>query len=136
MVLRIPRLIRPEKWVPIRLHKLSEDIAKKTSQPKLVLTLAPLYALEGGCDIYTELSAGVFAYRVADLFSPCERQYLHIVGPKTVDELLEKSPPSAVIFGVEPKYFESSLVQAAIDFDVKGWETKEYDKGVIVYFRR
>ncbi|MHC4158418.1 MAG: glycosyltransferase family 39 protein, partial [Planctomycetota bacterium] len=36
---RIPRLFRPQDWVPIRLHRISEDIAAKTAEPKLILTL-------------------------------------------------------------------------------------------------
>ena len=45
----------PERWVPVEIHKISEDIAQRTKEPKLILTLAPLLALEGGSDIYTQL---------------------------------------------------------------------------------
>ena len=62
----------PESWVPMRLHRISEDIAEKlkTQNSKLILTLAPLYALEGGCNIYPELSAGSIVYRIADSLPP------------------------------------------------------------------
>jgi hypothetical protein len=55
---RTATILAPESWVPVQLHKVSEDIAERASEPKLALTLAPLFALEGGCEIYTELSAG------------------------------------------------------------------------------
>ena len=130
---RIPKLFNPQSWVPIRLHKISEDIAEKTKSPKLILTLAPLYAIEGGCDIYPQLSAGPIIYRIADFMTPCDRQATHTVGPKTLKKLLEKSPPSAVILGVEPGFLEEPLFQAAVKPD---WERQAYDDGPIVYFRR
>ena len=108
---RVPKLFDPQSWTPMCLHRISEDIAEKTKSPKLILTLAPLYALEGGCNIYTEFSSGPFVYRVADYLSPSDRRLTHAVGPGNLKELLEKSPPSAVILGVEPKFLEVPLFQ-------------------------
>jgi hypothetical protein len=128
-------LFEPESWVPIQLHKISEDIAERTREPKLALTLAPLFALEGGCNIYTELSAGSIIYRVADSMSPDDRAITHTVGPKTLQTLLGDLPPSAVIVGVEPKYFsflEEPLLESAVKPD---WERKVYENGVTAYFR-
>ncbi len=129
----------PESWEPMRLHRISEDIAERTKEPKLILTLAPLFALEGGCDIYPELSAGSIVYRIADSLTPSDRAVTHTVGPETLGALLEKSPPSAVILGVEPKYFsflEEPLFELAVGPDRENWETKTYDTGPVVYFRR
>jgi len=119
------------------LHKISEDISEKlkTQNSKLILTLAPLLALEGGCDIYTELSCGAIIYRVADFMSAHDRAVTHTVGLETLAELLEKSPPSAVILSVESgklAFLEDPL-QAAVKPD---WERKVYENGHIVYFRR
>jgi len=127
----------PESWVPMRLHRISEDIAEKlkTQNSKLILTLAPLYALEGGCDIYTELSAGSIVYRIADSMTPADRAVTHTVGPKTLAALLEKSPPSAVILGVEMDFLEDQLFLAAIAPEPQKWEPKTYENGPIVYFR-
>ena len=124
----------PERWVPIELHKVSEDIAQKlkTQNFKLVLTLAPLFALEGGCDIYTELSCGAIIYRIADSLSPGDRRITHTVGPETLAELLESKPPSAVVLGAEMKFLEEPL-QAAVGPD---WERKVYENGPMVYFKR
>jgi len=133
---RIPLLLGPQSWMAIELHKISEDIAEKTKDPKLILTLAPLYALEGGCDIYPEFSAGSFVYRVADFMTASDRAVTHSVGPSTLGELLEKTPPSAVILGVEMEFLEKGLFQAAVQPDRQKWEKKEYENGPIVYFRR
>jgi len=132
---RIPRLLRPQTWTPIRLHRISEDIAEKTKSPKLILTLAPLYALEGRCDIYSQLSSGPFVYRIADFMSASDRLTTHAVGSKTLTQLIEDSPPSALVLGVEPKFLEVPLFQAAKP-EQENWEAKTYENGLIVYFRR
>jgi hypothetical protein len=129
---RTVMLLTPESWVPIQLHKVSEDIAQRTREPKLALTLAPLFALEGGCEIYTELSAGSIIYRIADLMSPDERSITHTVGPEMLQTLLENSPPSAVITGVEFEFLEKTLLELAVRPD---WERRAYQNGPVVYFR-
>ncbi len=129
---RTPIVLVPERWVPIEIHKISEDINKRTKEPKLILTLAPLLALEGGSDIYTELSCGAIIYRAADSMSPSERSVTHTVGPKTLGELLEKSPPSAVILGTEMRRLEEPIFESIVKPD---WERKVYENGPIVYFR-
>jgi len=119
-------------WVPIRVHRISEDIAKKIKEPRPVLTLAPLYAIEGGLDIYTEFSAGPFVYRVANCISPWNLDITHTAGPRTLNKLVEKSPPSAVLLGAEPEFLEAALFEAAVGPD---WVRKSYDDGITVYFR-
>jgi hypothetical protein len=130
---RVPVAAAPEAWAPVELHKVSRDIAERTREPKLVLTLAPLYALEGGCAIYTELSASPFSYRIGDLMSAAERAVTGTAGPETLDALVKKSPPSSVIVGVEMDRLEQALLKAAV---VSDWERKVYQNGPVVYFRR
>jgi hypothetical protein len=133
---RIPMLFKPQSWVPVQLHRISGDIAEKTKSPKLILTLAPLYALEGGCDIYNEFSSGSFVYRVADYLFPSDRRLTHTVGPGNLRELVEKSPPSTVILGVEFEFLEAPLFQMTVQPDRKNWEERIYENDLIVYFRR
>jgi len=132
VIYRTPIVLVPERWVPIEIHKISENIAEKTQEPKLILTLAPLLALEGGCDIYTELSCGAIIYRAADSMSPSERSVTHTVGPKTLGELLEKSPPSAVILGMEMRRLEEPILESIVKPD---WKRKVYENGLVAYFR-
>jgi len=129
----VPAALAPEVWAPVELHKVSRDIAERTREPKLILTLAPLYALEGGCAIYTELSASPFSYRIGDLMSAAERAVTGTAGPETLDALVKNSPPSSVIVGVEIDRLEEALLKAAV---VSDWERKVYQNGAVVYFRR
>ena len=134
---RTPLVLIPESWVPIGVHKVSEDIAEKTKEPKLILTLAPLYALEGGCEIYTELSCGSIIYRIGDRLSAWNRDITHIAGPRTLNRLIEKSPPSAVILGVERgrlAFLEEPLFESAVQPDKENWERKTYENGLVAYF--
>ena len=129
---RTAMLTTLEDWTPIQLHRISQEISERVKEPKLVLTLAPLFALEGGCDIYPELSAGSIIYRIGDKMSVDERSVTHTVGLETIGELLEKSPPAAVIVGVEFEFLEEHLVKTAVKPD---WERKDYENGPTVYFR-
>jgi hypothetical protein len=131
---RIPTALTPERWESIEIHKISGDIAERTKEPKLILTLAPLLALEGGCDIYTELSCGAIIYRAADSLSASERSITHTTGLKTIGELLEKSPPSAVILGVERGKLAS--LEAPLKAIVKSdWQRKDYENRFVAYFK-
>jgi hypothetical protein len=127
-------LLIPEGWVPIQLHRISQDIAEKTKEPKKILTLAPLFALEGGCDIYTELSCGSIVYRIGDRLSAWNRDITHTAGPRDLVELVDKDPPSAVIVNVEKmEFLEEPLIKTSVK---PNWERKVYEYGPIVYFRR
>ncbi|MEN6427243.1 MAG: hypothetical protein ABFE13_17955 [Phycisphaerales bacterium] len=95
----------PERWEPIRSHGVSRAVMEQVREPKRVLTLGPLYALEGGCDIYTGLASGSIVYRIADRMTPEERRITHTVGPGTISEMVVERPPAAVIVGVEPPRF-------------------------------
>jgi hypothetical protein len=132
---RTPVALVPERWVPIEIHKVSEDIAGKlkTQNSKLILTLAPLYALEGGGEIYPQLSCGSVIYRAADALAPEELETTNTVGQKTLGKLIEKNPPSAVVLGIEQGKMKSLEVplRDAVGTD---WERKDYPNGPTVYF--
>jgi hypothetical protein len=133
---KMPIVFAPEYWVPVQIHNISEDIAHNTLEPKLILTLAPLFALEGGGDIYTELSAGAIVYRIADRLSPWHRDITHTAGPGMLEKLIEKSPPAAMILGVEINSLEEPIFKTAIQPNEQSWKRKVYENGPIVYFRR
>ncbi|MHC4665112.1 MAG: glycosyltransferase family protein [Planctomycetota bacterium] len=132
---RTPVLLVPESWVPVRVHRISEDIFEQSGEGKRVLTLAPLFALEGGCTVYPELSAGSIVYRIADSLSPAERALTHTAGPEALGALVESEPPSAVALGVEMDFLEAPLFESAVRPEEK-WEKKDYADGPVVYFRR
>ncbi|NLH42286.1 MAG: hypothetical protein GX448_10630 [Planctomycetes bacterium] len=104
----------PDRWEPIRVHRLSQRLAMEVEEPRLALTLGPLYALEGDCDIYPELACGSIVYRIADRLTPEERRITHTVGPATLAEMVKDRPFDAVLTGAERDRFadlEKPLLQ-------------------------
>jgi len=133
---RVWTLFKPARWAPVRFHRMAEDIVANAPGEKLILTLSPLLALEGGGSIYDEFSAGVFAYRVADQLSETERKITHTAGFKTVAAIAAKAKPSAVVLGTEPDYLEEPILRTVIEPDMENWELKVYDDRLKVYFRK
>jgi hypothetical protein len=78
-----------------------------------VLTLAPIYPLEGGLDIYPEFSTGPFAWRTAFMLSATDRLRFKMVSATDLDELLRTDPPSGILAGVEDEQMEYPLIQYA-----------------------
>ena len=131
---KITACFEPDKWVPIQVHRTATDIAENTKEPRLILTIAPLFALEGGCEIYPELSAGPFTYRIGNLMSDAERRTTRTAGPEMLGRLAEQLPPSAIIVGAEPPYF-SGLEEPIESLAGSNWSRKVYENGLTVYFK-
>ena len=134
VIQRIPVSLFPEMWIPVQLHEISNEIAEEIPEDGLVLTLAPLFAIEGSRDIYTELSCGSFVYRIADFLSDEELKITHTVSPKYLSELILAKPPSAIITNVEEM---TSLEKTILDsIDVSKWIENEYRNGPTVYLKQ
>jgi hypothetical protein len=125
---RLPNLSKPQSWPAIELHNISQDIANKISEPKLILTLAPLYALEGG----GKIDPDPFVYRVADIINEDARAIVVGAGMEDLDELTDEFPPTAVILGTEPRGLEEPLYNAAVKPD---WKRANYPQGIVVFFK-
>jgi len=123
----------PEHWEPTKLHTAATDIAAEPPGAKRALTLGPLFAIEGGCDIYPELAAGAVVYRAADALSEHQRAVTRTVGPATLPALVERYPPAIVIVGAEPSFF-SFLEDPLRDVVDANWR-RDTDTGLIVYHR-
>lgn len=87
-------------WAAARAHELGRDMARLAGQGK-VLTLCPIFPLEGGLDIYPELASGPFAFRVAHLLTPEERRARRMLAPADLEAFLASQPPAAVLTGPE-----------------------------------
>ncbi len=103
-------LNQPDQWLPTKAHCYGRFVEDLVSAPGVtggastagnVLTLAPLYALEGGASIYPEFATGPFAWRVSPLVSDLDRARFHIVGLEELSTLVESDPPRAILTGVE-----------------------------------
>jgi hypothetical protein len=119
--------------MPVHLHKTSRDIASRLPKGSRILTLAPLYALEGECEIYTELSAGPFVYRIGDHLTADELAAIRAVAPKTLSQLLKADPPAAVIVALESHDLEADLPKAVLK---PNWKKLVYSEtGPTVYLK-
>lgn len=117
---------------PFKINKIAKEISGAVNTDQPILTLTPLYALEGNLPIYNQLAAGIFTYRIADMLTPEEREIANIIGPDEIANLVKVRPPAAVIVGPEFKeleYLENSLVTS----DVKGWPTKTLKNNIILF---
>jgi 4-amino-4-deoxy-L-arabinose transferase-like glycosyltransferase len=105
------------QWTPLAVHREALAIrhalggGENPSAP--VATLAPIYALEAGLSIYPELATGPFLYRVGDLLTETQRARHVATSPATVEALLARRPPSAILVGTEPEALEAPFVRYA-----------------------
>jgi len=91
----LPRLFSPPSWFPVQVHEIGLKVAERTAGP--VLTIDPIYALEGGVDIYPAMATGPFGLRVGDLLSPALRVQYRMWGTSDIVRLFDEHPPAAVL---------------------------------------
>ena len=115
---RLPSVLIPSHWTPMREHVVGERIKAATGPGALVLTTTPIDPIEGGLRVYPEFATGVFAWILS-----------HEVGQELMSQVLllhlggylggfaaeirfdgEHLPVERVSAGVRP----------AVDFDVNG----------------
>ncbi|GIV71120.1 hypothetical protein [Caldilinea sp.] len=109
----VTTLAQPAQWRPEKVHQRSQGIGRLTEGGR-ILTLAPIYALEGGATIYPELVTGPMAWRVAPLVSPAERARFGFVDATELEALLAQHPPRAVLTDFEED--DAELEQVFIDY--------------------
>ncbi len=107
----LARLLAPQDWATQQVRRAGVEIARRTGDGR-VLTLAPIYPLEGGLAIYPQLATGPFAWRTAYLLDPLERERLGVLGPNNFEEVLSGDLPAAVLVGPEGE-LEAPLVAYA-----------------------
>ncbi|GIV73610.1 glycosyltransferase family 39 protein [Caldilinea sp.] len=104
---------QPSLWYPEKVHQRSQVIARLTEGGR-VLTLAPIYALEGGSTIYPELVTGPMAWRVAPLLSAAERARFGFIDAATLEVLLAQQPPRGVLTDFEED--DAELERVFVDY--------------------
>jgi len=132
-LLRLTLLSSPRTWPSVHLHRTAQRLAQNVPSPRLMLTLTPLWALEGGGLIYPELAAGSITYRVADQLSPEKRIRAHTIGPESLAPLVGQRPPSAILIDCEDPHFrflEDPLEALA----PVSWSKKTFPQGPTVLF--
>jgi hypothetical protein len=90
----------PGEWYPRKLHARAQ-MAAQLVQHSDVLTLSPIYPLEGEAQIYPEFATGPFGWRVAPLVDKEQREQFHLVAPNDLDEFLATDPPRGILVGLD-----------------------------------
>ena len=104
-------------WYPYTMHWQAEKLTIKVASPK-ILTLAPIYAIEAGKEIYPEFATGPFAFRIAFLLSVDERRQYKIIAPADLEEFLRSQPPGGILTGRDPD-IEMPLINYAVSHGYK-----------------
>jgi hypothetical protein len=90
----------PDRWVPVRAHNVGKEVKSIIGGGK-VLTLAPIFPLEGGVDIYPQFATAHFAWRSAHLLSENERKKYGIISDDELDSFLIGDKPDGILVGDE-----------------------------------
>ena len=116
-------LVRPDAWVPQAAREVGSRVAQLTEEGP-VLTLSPIYALEGGRPIYAQFTSGPFAWRVSSFVPADSRAALHIVSPEELEGVLTASPPAGILVGREVE-LEAGFVAYANAHDYRPLDVGE-----------
>ncbi|WP_338425835.1 hypothetical protein [Sphingopyxis kveilinensis] len=103
----LPALARPSKWTGNSVDRAADNIgwlmARQPGNGRL-LTLAPIYPAEAGLPLYKELALGPFIYRAADHIPAENRPFFRdLVSPRTLEQMLARTPPKAILVGLEER---------------------------------
>jgi hypothetical protein len=101
-------ILQPSKWPVVTVHEKAREIATLLPQGR-VLTLAPIFPLEAGLQIYPEFATGPFAWRTASFLDEQQRTRFHFVAPSDLERFLATEPPTAILTGFEHAEFEKPL---------------------------
>ena len=132
-ITKISKILEVKNYTPIKVHNISKSIVAKTDS-QLILTLSPLYAIEGGGEIYTELSAGVSAFRVADKLSQTDREICHVIGLREIPQITADRPAGAIVIGPELTRFDKIDLKSIVPSDWQRVNCK--DASVHAFFPR
>lgn len=103
LLIDLSKLAAPSQWTAMKTERLAAHIAAHVGRGK-VATLAPIYPLEAGLDVYPELAAGPFVYRVAHLIPPADRRHYRLVSAGSLPTLLDSDPPAGILVGLEDEF--------------------------------
>ena len=66
-----------------------------------MLTLAPIFPLEGRVDIYKEFATGPFMWRISDLVDKHDREALKVISADELEDYLDRERPAAILVGFQ-----------------------------------
>lgn len=140
LTMDLSRLPFPEKWETARVHRAGLAIAaamEAAGASGKVATFAPLYPLEADLPVYRQLATGPFAYRAEPFTPPALAGHLALVGPSTIESMLEADPPAALLLGFMPD-LEAPLLLYARQHGyrpVEGFSIKNREGVSVLYLK-
>ncbi|CAN5401092.1 hypothetical protein BH09PLA1_BH09PLA1_33820 [soil metagenome] len=100
-----------QRWVPIATHRAGVEIAA-ASGGRPILTLSPIFAVEGNAAVYPAVATGPFAFRVAPMVDEMTESLLQVMDEEDLEKYLSTNPPGLVLLGGESGLDESFLAYA------------------------
>jgi hypothetical protein len=105
---RIAILRDSSTWPPLLMHEAGAEAAMWIGKGQ-VMTLDPVFPLEGGLDIYPSLVTGIIEWRTEPFIAAADRDRLKILGPDNFVSTLDRSPPAALLT-IDTTGFDAPLV--------------------------
>lgn len=128
---RISYLRYVDLWKPLAIHQVGVDIQEQLGTDGRVFTIAPIYPLEGGLQIYAPMATGVFVFRSGSLLNSEQRQNQGIVSKENFEAYLEQDLPEGILVGFN-QVVEEPIIQYAIR---KGYNPQPLDNGLILWVK-
>jgi 4-amino-4-deoxy-L-arabinose transferase-like glycosyltransferase len=85
-----------ETWAPMHVHRTGEWIRENCPPGTRVLTIDPIFAQEGGLDVYPDFAVGRFPMLIGHLMSPAQRERFGISWGEKLERILADRPPGAI----------------------------------------
>jgi hypothetical protein len=119
-----------DDWTPTMVAKVSQEV--RAAVPRgTVVTLAPIYALEAGLDIYPGLASGPFGYRLSALMPSQLRKAQGLISAEDTIRLMAERPPEAILAGAEDE-MEAPLLAFATE---RGYKERKLSNGLSLWVR-
>ncbi len=98
-VAELPRLLDPERWAGVAVHRNAEAIRDAVADPiGDVATLFPMLVIDAN-PVRPEFSTGPFLFRSGAAYDPALLSRLHAVSPATLAAAFDADPPRAIYAG-------------------------------------
>jgi hypothetical protein len=109
------RALQSGESTPLEVQRIGAEIdAALGSRSGPIVTLAPIYVLEGRRPIPPEVASGVAFFRTGDLLDAETVVRLRGLSPRTLPTVLGESPPAGILVGVETDDAEYVDVEAPL----------------------
>ncbi|HUB25659.1 MAG TPA: hypothetical protein VL992_09525 [Tepidisphaeraceae bacterium] len=92
----LPLLFWPPAWYPVHVHEIATQVARKIGTGP-ILTLDPIYVLDGGGSVYPALATGPFGMRVGDYLTPEQREKFKMWGTDDIQRIFAENPSAGVL---------------------------------------